>query len=127
MCTNEAAMLTTRYPFLLPRFLEPDLPEKLRDLADDIERIRAAAAPTELQLERAPIIQGWHTVTTAAGVRLVGRVTGHPELGSAIAMTSQIWVADESRGWMRSLSRFYRLEAPAPVANDADPEAPADV
>jgi hypothetical protein len=115
-------MPTTRYPFLLPRFLEPELPEKLCDRADDGERIRAEAAPTSLPLERAPVIRGWHTVTTAAGVRLVGPVSGHPELGSAIAMTSQIWVARESRGWMRSLSRFYRRGASGPVA-----EAPADV
>jgi hypothetical protein len=102
-------MLTQNFRFLLPRYLEPDLAEKLRSLADDIERIRAGRAPVEADLAKAPLIVDWRPVISPVGLRLFGFVAGHPRLGNISAMTSQIWAAGADDTWIRTLSRFYRL------------------
>jgi hypothetical protein len=105
----ETDMLTDDFPFLLPRHVEPDLAAKLRVLADDLERIAAATAPTAAELANAPLLVDWRCVLSAAGLRLLGRVTGHPRLGDTDVMTSQLWAADSDGTWIRTLSRFYRL------------------
>jgi hypothetical protein len=105
----ETDMLTDDFPFLLPRHVEPDLAAKLRMLADDLERIAAATAPTAAELANAPLLVDWRCVLSAAGLRLLGRVTGHPRLGDTDVMTSQLWAADSDGTWIRTLSRFYRL------------------
>lgn len=106
-------MLTSDYPFHLPRFIEASLPKKLRDLADDLEVVREIGVPTPAQLSDAPIISAWRPVITTIGLRMIGDVARHPRLGSTIAMTSQIWAADDRHRWLRSLGRFYRLGPPA--------------
>jgi hypothetical protein len=117
----ETDMLTNDFPFLLPRHVEPDLAAKLRVLADDLERIAAASVPTEAELANAPLLVDWRYVLSAAGLRLLGRVTGHPTLGDTDAMTSQLWAAGSDGTWIRTLSRFYRL---GPRCDDSL-EAPA--
>jgi hypothetical protein len=105
-------MLTTDFPFLLPRHVEAAMPAKLRDLAADLERIRSSEGPTEAELAKAPLIVGWHCALTPVGLRLIGFVAGHPLLGNTVAMTSQIWAADAKGTWIRTLSRFYKLGVP---------------
>jgi hypothetical protein len=43
------------------------------------------------------------------GLALVGRVEGHPVLGSRWIRTSQLHHFDELRSFARTLSRYYRL------------------
>jgi hypothetical protein len=119
-------MLTTKFPFLFPRSLESDLAERLRSLADDVERMRSGEGPSAAQLDSAPVIREWE-LRRASAVRLVGRVSGHPVLGSTTAMTSQIWAVDERGTWVRSLNRFYRLGTPATPDEDHDDETLTDV
>lgn len=102
-------MLTELFPFLLPCRIERGLPARLCGLADDLERIRGGAAPTDAELARAPLIQDWQLVLTPLGLRMAGLVSDHPRLGTRKALISQIWAADAENRWVRTLSRFYRL------------------
>ena len=102
-------MLTTKYRFLHPRTLEADLGSKLRSLADDIDRLRTGDAPSVEDLAEAPLIVDWHCAISPVGLRLLGFVSGHPRIGNADAMTTQVWAAGEDGTWIRTLSRFYRL------------------
>jgi hypothetical protein len=47
------------------------------------------------------------------GVRLIGHANGHPRHGDRWVLTTQLWFADPDGAWIRTLSRFYRLGAPA--------------
>jgi hypothetical protein len=105
-------MITDDFPFLLPRHIKPDLAAKLRILADDLERMAAGTSPTEADLANAPVVFAWRTALSPVGLRLFGRVTGHPKLGDSNAMTSQLWAACGDGTWVRTLSRFYRLGEP---------------
>ena len=118
----ETDMLTDNFPFLLARHLEPDLAAKLRMLADDLERIAAGTAPTAAELAEAPVMLEWRCALSPVGLRLIGRVSGHPRLGDTDAMTSQLWAAASDGTWIRTLSRFYRLAEPY---RDDDPDAGA--
>ena len=62
-------------------------------------------------LAQAPLIVDWRTIFSPLGLRLVGSVTDHPLLGHRTAITSQVWAADPTGQWIRTLSRFYRLGA----------------
>ena len=86
---------------------------RLASLVDDIARIEAGEGPTREDLERAPLIDGWQF-----GLRsetcLTGRITGHPTLGDTRnGRTSILFAMDINAGWVRTLSRWYRLGLPA--------------
>jgi hypothetical protein len=38
---------------------------------------------------------------------------GHPLLGDRDVVTSEVYAIDRQAGWVRTLSRFYALGAPA--------------
>lgn len=120
----ESKMLTTAFPFLLPDRIEAEIPARLRDLADDLERIRSGQAPSEEDLKQAPLIVEWRCIISPFGMRLMGFVAGHPLLGNRNTMTSQIWAADSAGKWVRTLSRFYNLGIPhrglANIFNDLE-------
>lgn len=105
-------MLTTMFPFLDPATLSRELAERLRTLSDDVERIDRFGSVSMIALHTAPRIDDWTVVRTALGIRLVGRMTGHPLLGDRTATTSPLWFADPDGAWVRTLSRFYRLGMP---------------
>ncbi len=109
-------MLTRAFPFLLPSHIELDLPDKMRRLGDDLERLRSGTGPTDAEIAAAPLIEDWHAVLTPTGLRLTGFVSGHPRLGNRSTVISQLWAADASGRWVRTLSRFYRLGRAAGVA-----------
>ena len=88
---KRANMLTKAFPFLLPRYIERDLPAKLRDLAGDLESLRSDGTPADAKLASAPLLVDWRCVLTPVGLRLAGFVAGHPLLGNRAAMTSQVW------------------------------------
>jgi hypothetical protein len=122
-------MLTDRFRFLAPRNIEPRLADCLRSLAVDMERIRNGSSPTAAELERAPTLDRWRAIVTPVGVRLTGRVLGHPRLGDTTALISPLWAADDGDRWVRTLSRFYRLGKPDLGADDrwSELEEPRDV
>jgi hypothetical protein len=122
-------MLTDRFRFLAPRNIEPRLADCLRSLAVDMERIRNGSSPTAAELERAPTLDRWRAIVTPVGVRLTGRVRGHPRLGDTTALISPLWAADDEDRWVRTLSRFYRLGKPDLGADDrwSELEEPRDV
>ena len=80
-------------------------------LAADIERIAGGVAPTEPDLEAAPLLDGWRPGVVWHEV-LLGTVVDHPRLGTKPTITtSQLFCLDLERGWARTWSRFYRLGA----------------
>jgi hypothetical protein len=105
-------MLTHLFPFLDPVHIAPDLAPRLRMLADDCDRLRFGRPPSQRILEKAPLMEDWTTVLTPEGVKLVGRVSGHPIHGDRNVMTTPLWFAEPGATWVRSLSRFYRLGLP---------------
>jgi hypothetical protein len=111
-------MLTDAFPFLLPEHVGDSLPERLRSLAGDLERIRLGTGPRPDECTHAPLITDWHTVLSPLGLRLMGFVTDHPLLGNRTAMTSQVWAADSNGRWIRTLTRFYRLGAASRTHTD---------
>jgi len=87
--------------------------DNLQRLHTDISRIRSGAAPTQGDLNAAPILDQWQY-----GARLstcvYGLVFGHPILGDRRAIhTSELFAIDTASGWARTWSRFYRLGVPA--------------
>lgn len=86
----------------------------LRRLTHDLELIRAKGYPDARDLNEAPILNQW-----TPAVRPVSCLTGlssrHPLLpGSARSIfTSEVWAIAPQDGWVRTLSRFYRLGKPS--------------
>lgn len=88
------------------------LPDRLRDLADDIESVEAGQGPSAADLACAPVLDGWSRDMAVTPV-LKGRVTGHPGIidGHRVR-TSEVYLTDRAT-WARTLSRWYVLRAPA--------------
>ena len=106
-------MLTQLFPFLDPAHITPDLARRLRALADDCDRLEFGRPVSPIKLQTAPVLEDWVPVVTPEGLRLIGYASGHPVHGDRIVMTTPLWFADPNGGWVRSLSRFYRLGPPA--------------
>lgn len=86
----------------------------LRRLTQDLERVRATGHPDAQLLRLAPTLDHWAPDVRPAGC-LTGFSSGHPLLlGSARQIvTSEAWVIAPQEGWVRTVSRFYRLGKPA--------------
>ncbi len=85
------------------------LEAKLRLLATDIAYLQTVGAPDPDDLRDAPILDAWRFALLPTRC-LVGSVTGHPLLGNSPLMhTTPIFASDVEAGWVRTLSRFYRL------------------
>ena len=110
-------MLTRMFPFLDPAQISTDLASRLRALADDCERLSFGRTVPSIILESAPLLTGWAPVLTPGGLHLVGRAVGHPLHGDRMVMTTPLWWADPDGRWARTLSRFYRIGAPADLEN----------
>jgi hypothetical protein len=104
--------MTVDLTLLSPDAMTPALTAKLRSLADDLDRIATAAAPTAAELAKAPLLVDWSIVLTLNGLALTGFAAGHPMLGARAIVTSPLWVLDPKLCWARTLSRFYRLGVP---------------
>jgi len=88
------------------------LPDRLRDLADDIESVAAGLGPSAADIAEAPILDAWEYGIIPVRV-LRGRVSGHPDIADGRpARTSEVYLTDRMT-WARTLSRWYRLGVPA--------------
>ncbi|HZV04659.1 MAG TPA: DUF6634 family protein [Gemmataceae bacterium] len=105
-------MLTRLFPFLHPAHIKPDLTFRLRRLAEDCGRLELGVPVSQLELNKAPLLEDWGPTVTPQGLRLVGYATGHPVFGDGAVMTSPVCLADPDGAWVRTLSRFYRLGSP---------------
>ena len=96
-----------------PDGCKPETSERLRRLADDLDRIAAGDAPTATDLRAAPLLVDWQLALAWSGVCLAGFVADHPLIANTRIVTSPLWVLDPRFRWTRTLSRFYRLDLPA--------------
>jgi len=85
-----------------------DISQRLWELADDLAMIKAGQGPSQAELDAAPVLQDWY-LELEVGLVLVGRVEGHPVLGSRWIRTSLLYHFDKLRSFARTLSRYYRL------------------
>ena len=65
-----------------PGACTPEVTGRLRRLADDLDRIAAGTAPTQMDLKTAPLLVDWQLTTRLTGICLTGFVAGHPLLGN---------------------------------------------
>lgn len=88
--------------------------ELLRILSWDLAAIFDGGMPTDDQLREAPLLRN-HKFSEHQVPYLEGIVSGHPHLGDGRRIkTSQLFCVDPSLKWVRTLSRFYRLEGAQP-------------
>ncbi|WP_458098445.1 DUF6634 family protein [Roseomonas sp. WA12] len=85
---------------------------RLERLAADLRRLTGGIMPTPEELEASPALHAWQ-LTTRPVPCLSGIGLGHPRLRQGPIVTTDVWVIDAGAGWARTLSRYYRLEAPA--------------
>lgn len=84
--------------------------ELLRTLSWDLAAIFDGGMPTAEQLREAPVLRD-HSYSEHRVPCIEGVVVGHPLLGDGRRIkTSQLFCVDPSLRWIRTLSRFYRLE-----------------
>ncbi|WP_370447755.1 DUF6634 family protein [Roseomonas gilardii] len=82
--------------------------DRLERLARDLRRIADGTGPTSEEVAAAPVIDAWAWAERTLPC-LVGRGSGHPRLGSGSVLTTEVWAADQTAGWVRTLGRWYVL------------------
>ena len=89
----------------------------LKDLVLNLERILRGDYPDELELNSAPMITNWK-LSSRAATCLEGVLFEHPMLGNIVpnGLTSEVWLIDLDRDYVRTFSRFYRLGQKASVS-----------
>jgi hypothetical protein len=86
------------------------LSANLRVLADDLDRISAGHAPTEMDLARAPILVEWEPKLTEADEPAIrGTVHGHPAIPDGETLKAEILAVDPDLSWIRTWTGFFRL------------------
>lgn len=110
----------TTMPDRLARALRAEA-ERHRGLAADLDALAAGTGPTPAQLAEAPVLQEWRLVPSATARMLVGRVIGHPLLGTTSMRSSDVVAFDPTRGVARTLSRWYVLGEPDAETAGRDP------
>lgn len=92
----------------------------LQRLVDDLTDIAAGTRPTDLDLANAVVIRS-PRLSAIPLPCFIGYVENHPRLGSKIVTTSQLFAVDPKGKWVRTLSRFYRIEGDEPPRNALRP------
>lgn len=82
--------------------------DRCERLLADLKALQAGNGPTDAQLAAAPLIDRYSKAYLPVPC-LVGFILGHPELDNGPGRTSDLWVVAPDHGWVRSLSRYYRL------------------
>lgn len=88
-------------------FTIDDIDPRLLDVLAEALRRATGMSPN---LTGAVRIEGWDLVWTIGGLRLLGRVFGHPEIDDGHrALTSTLVALHLEEGWAVSQNRVYRL------------------
>ncbi|MCE4226675.1 hypothetical protein HCU64_23310 [Methylobacterium sp. C25] len=100
--------------YLRPSFFDPGSPLESGPLASEMQAIAKGREPTDASLAGAPILDDWWQVAHPlwGHVVLLGRVTGHPLLGTANIHTSALRALALDLSWARTTSRLCRLGIP---------------
>jgi hypothetical protein len=86
------------------------LSANLRVLADDLDRISAGHAPTEMDLANAPVLAEWEPKLTAADEPAIrGVVQGHHAIPDGEHIRAEILAVDPDLSWIRTWTGFFRL------------------
>jgi hypothetical protein len=89
--------------------------ERFADMLRDLARLHGGWLPNEHELADAPCLAAWQAVSVF-GSRLpliTGVVDAHPVLIGPAIVTSPVVAFDGAKfGWVRTMSRLYRLERP---------------
>lgn len=73
-------------------------------------RIAEGYRPTEEDLAGAPLLSEWVAHPALDGLSFVGVVTSHPKIADGhLSRTSVVLAVDVDAGWVRTVSRYYRL------------------
>lgn len=84
--------------------------ETLAAALKEVARIRDGFLPGPAELADAPILSHWSVEPLPGGmICLIGEVAGHPKLADGWCTTSVVLAADLADGWIRTVSRYYRL------------------
>jgi len=93
---------------------EVDDPGATAEALDFLDQIGAVWQPAPCDYADAPLLQFWrrHVVEIARAPApvLIGTISSHPEFpdGTLLA-TTRVLAGDESKGWVRTTRRLYRL------------------
>ncbi|TKD25154.1 hypothetical protein FBT96_03995 [Rhodobacter capsulatus] len=83
--------------------------------AQRVARALAEAGPSATDLNAAPVLHEWIGLrdTRFGGAILMGRPEGHPVCRGPVSHTSRLCGLDPGLIWARTMTRWYRLGAPA--------------
>ncbi len=84
---------------------------RLERLTVDLDRLGSGIMPSAEELADAPLLEGYASASRTVQC-LVGHCSSHPRLNGPVIVTTDLWVIAPELGWVRTLSRFYRLGMP---------------
>lgn len=86
-----------------------EIAKRRANVTRDVDLIESGWRPSEETMAAAPRIENWHKIPhpRGGGICLAGDVTGHPDLGSGLQITSLLVAYGPN--WARTESRFYAL------------------
>lgn len=86
-----------------------DLAGRVRRFLDRVGNL-SSTAPSQEELDRAPVLHRWCAARLGSSPFLIGFVTGHPTLRwGARAHTSVLFQVAQDHSWARTWNRFYSL------------------
>jgi hypothetical protein len=86
-----------------------DLAGRVRRFLDRVKHL-SSTAPSQEELDRAPVLHRWCAARLGSSPFLLGHVTGHPILRwGARAHTSVLFQIAPNHSWARTWNRFYSL------------------
>ncbi|MFE0014091.1 hypothetical protein ACFWXH_04540 [Mesorhizobium sp. NPDC059054] len=92
--------------------------DRLRRLANDLERISKGNHPDKSMLSSAPCIEGWKIVVRPVPC-LTGLFFGHPGIEEGdLGVTTEMMAFAPTLGYARTVTRFYKLGQPEGGSSD---------
>ncbi|WP_375264215.1 DUF6634 family protein, partial [Palleronia sp.] len=88
--------------------------KRVRRFLEHVDRL-GSVPPTQEELDRAPVLDGWCAAVLGSTPFLLGQSTGHPRLRcGARTRTSPLIRIGPDRSWARTWNRFYVLDGYSP-------------